>query len=63
MGGAIPGQVVLGDVRKQAEQSSKPPVSEASALSGGPLTGRWIKSLPPQVAFGHSLYHGHRKHN
>jgi hypothetical protein len=33
MGGAIPGLVVLGSIRKQAEQASKQHPSMASALA------------------------------
>ena len=72
MGGATPGQVVLGCKRKQAEQAlMSKPVSiplmvsasvPASAFISGLCFRVWKtnKPFPPQIAFGHSVYHSNR---
>lgn len=45
VGGAIPGQVVLGSVRKQAEQATRSqPVKSAASLCISPYI--WVLSLP-----------------
>lgn len=55
----VPGQVVLGYIRKQAELVREQANQEAVAICGSFPCGfpcKLNKPFPPQVAFGHNIY-------